>query len=134
MTISRKVCFGLVFCFLFGIAAGGIGGWYLGNRYLLNAWVKEQAGDVKGHVEALQKLDARNVKETIEFLESKLDDDLIVLEPQGYQLKKPVRAEMYTALRAAKQYRMEHPRKSKRGSIDEMVRNVLSRDIPADAK
>ena len=134
MTISRKVGFGLVFCFLLGIAAGGVGGWYLGTRYLLNAWVQEQARDVKGHIEALQKLNAGNANETIEFLESRLDDDLIVLEPQGYQLKTPVRAEMYAALRTAKQYRMEHPRKSKRGSIDEMVRNVLSRDIPADIK
>jgi hypothetical protein len=134
MAISRKVGVGLVICFLFGIVAGGIGGWHLGIRFLLNEWVLEMAGDVKGHIEVLQKLNAKNVNEAIENLEYKLDDDLIVLEPQGYQLKQHVREKMYAALRAAKQYRMEHPRKSKRGSIDEMVRNVLSREIPEGRK
>ena len=134
MKISWKVSFGLVLCFLFGIVAGGIGGWHMGTLYLLNEWVLEQAGDVEGHVEALQNLNTRNVNETIEFLESRLDDDLIVLEPQGYQLKQHVRAKMYKSLLAAKQYRMEHPHKSKRSFIDKMVRNVLTQDIPADIK
>jgi len=131
MAISKTVGVGLTVCFLLGAGAGGISGGYLGFYVLLNEWVQEQAGDVKGHLEALQKLRAGNTDEAIEFLESRLDDDLVVLEPEGYRLQAHVRTEMYAALRAAKQYRTEHPRKSRRGGVDEMVRNVLSREIPA---
>lgn len=130
MTISKTVGVGLAVCFLLGAAAGGIGGWYSGHNFMLNAWVQEQAGDVKGHLDALQKLRSGNTNEAIEFLEARLDDDLVVLEPEGYKLQAQVRTEMYAALRAAKQYRTEHPRKSRRGIVDEMVRNVLSREIP----
>jgi hypothetical protein len=131
MTISKAVAIGLAFCFLIGIAAAaGIVGWYLGAPYLLNAWVKEQAGDIQGHIEVLQNLKTGNTPEAIEFLESRLDDDLIVLEPEGHKLQAHVRTEMYAALRAAKKYRIKYPRKSRRGSIDKMVQNVLSRDIP----
>jgi hypothetical protein len=38
------------------------------------------------------------------------------------------------ALGAAKQYRTEHPRTSRRPSIDAMVRNVLSREYSAAAE
>jgi len=131
MAISKTVGVGLVVCFLLGVAAGGIGGWYFGFHFLLNAWVQEQSGDVKGHLDALQKLRSGNTNEAIEFLESRLDDDLVVLEPEGYQLQAQVLTEMYSALRAAKQYRTEHPRKSRRGIVDEMVRNALSQEIPA---
>ena len=132
MAISRTVGVSLAASFLIGAAAGAIGGWYFGVQFLLNQWVQEQAGDVKGHLEALRKLRAGNPGDAIEFLESRLDDDLVVLEPEGYRLQPYVRSEMYAALRAAKQYRGEHPRKSRRGGVDEMVRNVLSREIPAD--
>lgn len=128
MAISRTAGIGLVVCFLVGAAAGG---WYFGIHFLLNQWVQEQAGDVKGHLEALRKLRAGDTGQAIEFLESRLDDDLVVLEPEGYKLQPYVRAEMYAALRAAKQYRTEHPRKSQRSGVDAMVRNVLSREIPA---
>lgn len=131
MAISRTVGIGLVVTLLLGVAAGGVGGWYLGHRFMLDAWVQEQAGDVKGHLDALRKLRSGNTDEAIEFLESRLDDDLVVLEPEGYRLQEQARTEMYAALRAAKQYRSEYPRKSRRGIVDEMVRNVLSQDIPA---
>jgi hypothetical protein len=131
MAISKTVGVGLAVCFLLGAAAGGIGGWHSGHDFMLNAWVQEQAGDVKGHLDALHKLRSGNTNEAIEFLETLLDDDLVILEPEGYQLQAQVRTEMYAALRAAKQYRTEHPRKSRRGIVDEMVRNVLSREIPA---
>lgn len=131
MAISKTVGAGLAVCFLLGAAAGGIGGWHFGHDFMLNAWVQEQAEDVKGHLEALQKLRSGNSNEAIEFLESRLDDDLVILEPEGYQLKAQARTAMYAALRAAKQYRTEHPRKSRRGIIDEMVRKVLSQEALA---
>jgi hypothetical protein len=130
MTITKTVFIGIAFCLILGIAAAGLGGWHIGTTYLLNSWVQEQAGDVKGHLETLQKLRAGNTVEAIEFLETLLDDDLIVLEPEGCKLKEHINAQMHMALRAAKQYRTDYPRKCRRSSIDEMVQNVLSRDIP----
>jgi len=134
MAISRTMGVGLAACFLLGAAAGGAGGWHFGHAFMLNAWVQEQAGDVKGHVDALRRLRTGNANEAIEFLEALLDDDLVTLEPEGYRLDAPARSQMYAALRAAKLYRAEHPRKSRRGIIDEMVRNTLSKDIPAVEK
>ena len=52
------------------------------------------------------------------------------LEPEGYRVKKHVRAEMEIALRAAQQYRAEQPRKSNRAHVDEMVRDVLQKQYP----
>jgi hypothetical protein len=134
MVITKTLGAGLVLGFLLAVAAGGIGGWHFGHRFLLNAWVQEQAADVQGHLGALQKLRSGDTNEAIEFLESRLDDDLVILEPEGYQLQAQVQTEMYAALGAAKHYRSEHPRKSRRGIIDEMVRNALSQEIPEAAK
>lgn len=133
MTITRTVFFGIASCLIFGIAAGGYGGWYLGTTYLLNSGIQKQAVDVKRHIEILENLRAGNIAEAIEFLESRLDDDLIILEPtERYHLKEYVSSQVHGALRAAKKYRSEHPRTSKRSTIDDMVRNLLSRDIPDD--
>ena len=49
------------------------------GRFLLNNWVQEQAGDVKDYVEALRMLRAGKTADAIELLETRLDDDLIVL-------------------------------------------------------
>lgn len=32
-----------------GLAAEGAGGWRFGHDFMLNAWVQEQAGDIKAH-------------------------------------------------------------------------------------
>ena len=42
--------------------------------------MQEQAGDVKGHVHVLQRLRAGDTGQAIEFLESRLDGDLVILE------------------------------------------------------
>jgi hypothetical protein len=130
MAISRSVG---VWCAVFliaGAAAGAFGGFYFGAEWLLNRWVAEQAGDVKGDIEVLKLLRAGNAGQAIEMLETRLDDDLVILEPEGYRITRDTRAEMHGALRAAQQYRTEQPRKSKRTHVDEMVRNVLQRRYP----
>lgn len=132
MKISKTAVAGLVLFFLFGAVAGGIGGWYFGMHSYLNSWVQEQAGDVNGHVMVLRNLREDRIDEAMEFVESRLDDDLIVLVPDRVELQEHVREEMYTALRAAKRYRTEYPRTTARGSIDEMVLNVLSQNIPVN--
>jgi hypothetical protein len=134
MAISRTAGIGLTLCALLGTAAAGYGGWMFASRFLLNNWVQEQAGDVKDYVGALRMLRAGKTADAIELLETRLDDDLIVLVPEGQPLRPPVRAQMVAALGAAKQYRTEHPRTSRRPSIDAMVRNVLSREYSAAAE
>ena len=134
MAISKSVVIGFAAGLVAGAAAGVATGSYLGFRLVLNNWVQEQAGDVRGHIALLRELRTGKPGEAIEMLEIMLDDDLVVLEPEGYQLQPGVREDMYAALRDAKQYRSEYPRKSRRSAVDEMVRNVLSREIPATAK
>ena len=134
MTITRMVGFGLALCVLVALGGAGIGGWVLGSRFLLDPWVQEQAGDVNGHLETLRLLRRGDVNAAIEQLEARLDDDLVVLVPEGQSLTAQVRDQMFAALRAAKQYRSEHPRTSSRKAVDAMVRNALSRDIPQPVK
>ena len=131
MTTSRATMG--VWCavfFIAGAAAGAFGGFYFGAEWLINRWVAEQADDIKGDIDILKLLRAGNAVQAIETLESRLDDDLVVLEPEGYRLRRSVRDDMYAALRYAQQYRAEQPRKSRRAHVDEMVRNVLKRDYP----
>src|SRR6266850_7639247 len=130
MAISRSVG---VWCAVFliaGAAAGAFGGFYFGAEWLLNRWVTEQADDIKGDIEVLKLLRGGNTLQAIEQLEGRLDDDLVTLEPEGYRVKRHVRAEMQIALRAAQQYRAEHPRKSNRGHVDQVVREVLNKQYP----
>ena len=130
MAISKSVVAGFVACFIAGAAAGAAGGWYMGVSFLLDNWVTEQANDVRGHIELLKILRAGNASQGIEVLEMRLDDDLVVLEPEGYRIGPDTRKNMHGALRAAQQYRAEQPRKSKRVHVDEMVRNVLQKQYP----
>jgi len=134
MTVTRMVGFGLALCVLVALGGAGIGGWVLGSRFLLDPWVREQAGDVQGHIETLRLLRRGDVKAAIEQLEARLDDDLVILVPEGQRLEPRVRDQMYAALSAAKQYRAEHPRTSSRKSVDAMVRNALAREIPDPTK
>lgn len=129
---SKMVGVGLLVSFLVGAVAGGIGGWYFGMHSYLNAWVQEQAGDVNGNVVVLRNLREGKTDAAMEFVESRLDDDLVVLVPEDVELREHVREEMHSALRTAKQYRTDYPRTSSRSGVDEMVKNALSRQIPAD--
>lgn len=133
MVITKMAGAGLAIVFLLAVAAAGIAGWHRGHDFLLNAWVQEQAKDVQGHIGALQKLRSGDANAAVELLETQLDDDLVTLEPEGYQLQAQALSEMHAALDAARGYRGEFPRESRRGIIDEMVRNALSREIPESA-
>lgn len=132
MGISKAAGIGIFISLLIGAAAGVFGGWQLGVRVFLNGWVQEQAKDVQERINVIRQLRSGQSAQAIEALESRLDDDLVVLEPEGYSLRPYVRAEMHAALREAVRYRAEHPRQSSRAMVDEMVRNALSREIPAD--
>ena len=129
MAISKTLGVWCVLFFIAGVAGGAVGGWYFGAEWLVNRWVAEQADDIKGDIELLRLLHAGNTL-AIEQLEVRLDDDLVTLEPEGYRVKRRVRAEMDTALHAAQQYRTEQPRTSNRGHVDKMVREVLNKQYP----
>ena len=130
MAILKSVLVGFLACFIVGAVAGAAGGWYVGVSFLLDNWVTEQSNDVKGHIEVLKILRAGNTGQAIEVLEMRLDDDLVVLEPEGYRIGPDTRKNMYATLRAAQQYRTEQPRTSKRRQVDEMVANVLKKQYP----
>ena len=130
MAISKSAGVWCAVFFIAGTGAGAFSGWYFGAEWLVNRWVAEQADDIKGDIELLKQLRAGNTLQAIEQLEGRLDDDLVTLEPEGYRVKKHVRAEMEIALRAAQQYRAEQPRKSNRAHVDEMVRDVLQKQYP----
>ena len=125
MAISKSAAAGLAAAFIVGGVAGGAAGWHYGAVRLLNHWVQEQADDVRGDIAVLRQLRGGNASQAAEMLESRLDDDLIRLVPEGYPLGKETSNATAPALGEAKQYRAEHPRRSKRAFVDEMVRNVL---------
>ncbi|MDX1375269.1 MAG: hypothetical protein R3357_06875 [Burkholderiales bacterium] len=103
MVITRATGIGLALAFVLAGAGAAYAGWKLSTQLLLNGWVQEQSGDVRGHIEALRLLRAGRAAEAIELLESRLDDDIIVLAPEGEDLRPPVEEEMRAALRAARQ-------------------------------
>jgi hypothetical protein len=125
MAISKGVAAGIVAAFIVGAAAGAVAGGYYGAMVVLSLWVQEQAQDVKGDIAVIRQLRGGNAAQATEMLEARLDDDLIVLEPEGYYITQDARASIVAAVGEAKKYRTEHPRKSNRTHVDAMVGNVL---------
>jgi hypothetical protein len=125
MAISKGMVASVVAAFIVGAALGAVGGGYFGAMTVLSLWVQEQAADVKSDIAVIRQLRGGNAAQATEMLEARLDDDLIVLEPEGYHLSKDARASIVAAVGDAKKYRAEHPRKSSRTHVDAMVGNVL---------
>jgi hypothetical protein len=95
-----------------GAAVGGF--WYghrLATNITVNDWAVEQAHDVQGHLITLRLLRANRSPEALQSLESRLDNDLAVLEPQapGIGLEPGVRKQIDKAFLDAKNYRAEFP-------------------------
>jgi hypothetical protein len=128
MTISKGTVAALAAAFIAGAAAGAAGGGYLGVNWLLNNWVHEQTFDIETYVEALRKLKAGQAAQAIDLLEQRLDADLLALEPDFGRVDGQTRGEMQAALRAARQYRAEHPRKTALPGLDESIRKVLEKN------
>ena len=117
---------------MIGIACllvGGYGGAQLTATYLVNLNVNKGARDAQKQVKVLQHLQVGEQQDAIEILESRLDDDLILFDPQKpYEgLNENTQAAISTAVLAAKAYRQDYPRKSKRPLVDEMVNNLFDK-------
>jgi len=97
---------------------------------MLKDWVYKDARDVQKQLVILRHLRAGEGDRAIELLEARLDDQLIPFDPwQPYPgLTGREKSEMNRTIGGAKEYRLAYPRKSSRPHVDEMVRNVFSRE------
>lgn len=102
--------------FVLSVLAASAGGFWYGYRVAANVtvndWAIEQAQDVQGHLSTLRLLRNEKSPEALEALESRLDKDLAVLEPQAptITLEPGVRKQVDKAFVDAKNYRADHPR------------------------
>lgn len=112
-----------------GAAAGGYGGVRYGSAWILNECIHKDARDIQKAVAALKHLRAGERDQAVELIEARMDDDLIMFDPQEPypRLKGETIAEMNKALGEAKAYRAANPRKSSRPGVDRMVADLLSR-------
>ena len=113
-----------------GLAIGGSGGFYYGTFQLRNDWIHKDARDAQSQVVILKHLREGKRDQAIELLEARLDDQLIMFDPsEPYpRLTSRESQEINKAVRESKEYRSAYPRKSKRSIVDEMVRNLFSRE------
>jgi len=111
------------------LLVGGYGGAQLTATFLLNQALSKDARDVQKQVKALRDLQAGDQQAAIEILESRLDDDLILFDPQKpYEgLNEATKAGISNAIILAKEYRGEFPRQSKRRMVDEMVNHLFNK-------
>ena len=111
------------------LLVGGYGGAQLTATFLLNQSLNKDARDVQKQVKALRNLQAGDQQAAIEILESRLDDNLILFDPQKpYEgLNEDTKAGISNAIILAKEYRGEYPRQSRRGMVDEMVNHLFNK-------
>jgi len=113
-----------------GLAIGGSAGFYYGTFQLRNDWIHKDAKDVHSQVVILKHLRRGRTDQAIELLEARLDDQLIMFDPSEPYPRLTSREinEINKAIRESKEYRSAYPRKSNRTFVDEMVRNLFSRE------
>ena len=106
---------------------GGYGASQLTANYMLNQYVERDTRTVRKQITALRMLQAGDSAQAIELLESQLDDQLVLFDPQRpYEgLDERTRQAVQQAVADAKTYRAEFPRSSSRPHVDEMVRNLF---------
>lgn len=98
------------------VLAASAGGFWVGYRLAANVtvndWAIEQAHDVQGHLITLRLLRNNKATEAMESLQSRLENDLAILEPQGptITLEPGVRKQVDEAFVDAKNYLTENPR------------------------
>ncbi len=108
---------------------GGASGFYAGVErtagWMGSNWLSELAEDVKTQVTLLEHLRSGDVEDAVELLESRMDDDLIAIEPDG-RISERTMAGIRGAITAVRHYRDLHPRMSNRPHVDGMVAEVLA--------
>lgn len=109
--------------FVVSVVAATVGGFWYGYRVAANAtvndWAIEQAHDVQGHLITLRLLRKEKSPEALESLESRLDNDLAILEPQAaaITLEPGVRKQVDKAFLDARNYRADNPRTSSKTGV-----------------
>lgn len=106
----------LLIAFVACVVTSTLGGFWYGHRLAANTtvndWAIEQAHDVQGHLITLRLLREKKGAEALDTLESRLDNDLAILEPRDpvIRLEPGVRKQVDKAFLDAKGYRGEFPR------------------------
>jgi hypothetical protein len=120
---------GAIMITIAAVLIGGSGASQLTATYLVDRNIDKDARDMQRQVKALQQLRAGDLAAAIELLESRLDDNLVLLDPQKpYEgLSERTRSNIQQAINAAKDYRAQHPRSSSRPHVDDMVRHLFEK-------
>jgi hypothetical protein len=123
--------------FMIAIAAvlvGGYGASQLTANYLLDQQVDRDARDVRKQLSILGLLHAGDHSQAIELLEARLDDQLVLFDPQQPYagLDEQTMANVRQAILEAKTYRLQYPRSSSRPHVDAMVNNLFNKTHPAN--
>ena len=120
---------GAIMIAIAAVLVGGYGASQLTATYLVDRNIDKDARDMQRQVKALQQLRAGDLAEAIELLESRLDDNLVLLDPQKpYEgLGEQTRSNIRQAINAAKDYRARYPRSSSRPHVDDMVRHLFDK-------
>lgn len=126
MTMNWKLAAALVLVLGVGLAAGAWWGFRLGTTMIIENAAANDAKGVRILLSALADLKAGKTAAATETLEARVDDHLVVFDPQEpYPLTPSTSAAVDAAILAAKEYRAAHPRRSKRAHVDEMVQNLF---------
>jgi len=120
---------------LVGLSAGGYIGFRKGFSMILDECMSKDAKEAQSMLSALKDLRSGDTTKAIETVESRLDDQLIIFDPQQpYPLSGPAASEVDKAILAARDYRSSYPRKSSRSHVDAMVSSLFSRRGAAQTK
>ena len=109
------------------VLVGGYGASQLTANYLLNQHVERDARAAQKQVKVLRLLRTGDTGQAMELLESRLDDQLVLFDPQRpYEgMDERTQDAVHKVVLEAKEYRGEYPRSSNRPHVDEMVRNLF---------
>jgi hypothetical protein len=126
---STKVILVLVSGILIGLLLGGYVGARLGMSFILNNSLYKNASDVQWQVDTLRQLRAGEMAQAMESIESHLDDDLILFDPEKpyADITDRVATGIDKAIATARDYRAAYPRTSDRPHVDAMVTNLFSK-------
>lgn len=133
MSLNAKSRLTFFLLFLAGSAVGFIVGGYTGSNFgialIINNTLTSDALNVQTQVKALRNLRAGNTRQTIESLESNLDDHLVIFDPHDPYpgLKDGTIVTIEKAIKSAHDYRLEFPRQSNRPQVDVMVKNLFNK-------
>ena len=134
MTGRTKLVLGLGLAFLLGGVVGAAAGFYNGLTFGMNAvlkdWLVKDALDVQAQVVVLTHLRNRQTDQAVEMIESRLDDQVILFQPDEpfRRLTPRETSSLHKAIGDLKDYRAQYPRQTKRKFVDDAVRNLFASD------